>query len=306
MTFHRPWGARRKPGGVGGGNSPPSQAAWRGRALGRAGTGLRGAGPRPALPSPSRPRHRHEGPRAEMTVLAPAWSPTSSLQSSLVVLLLLLLLLLLSPGLQASPYDCYFDYSPVSSTFSGPISELTEYLIKDYPVTLASNLQDEKHCKALWSLFLAQGWMERLKTVAGSKMQKLLEKVNTEIYFVTSCAFQDTFTQLLTLRSCIGKDCKNFSRCLEVQCQPESSTLLPPRSPGALGATELSQPPSPQLLLLLLLPVALVLPAAAWCLLWRRAKKRRRRRRRRRRRTSPPGEPTPPASCPQEVMLVQS
>ncbi|XP_008843283.1 fms-related tyrosine kinase 3 ligand isoform X2 [Nannospalax galili] len=233
MTFHRPWGARRKPGGVGGGNSPPSQAAWRGRALGRAGTGLRGAGPRPALPSPSRPRHRHEGPRAEMTVLAPAWSPTSSLQSSLVVLLLLLLLLLLSPGLQASPYDCYFDYSPVSSTFSGPISELTEYLIKDYPVTLASNLQDEKHCKALWSLFLAQGWMERLKTVAGSKMQKLLEKVNTEIYFVTSCAFQplprclrlvqtnishllqDTFTQLLTLRSCIGKDCKNFSRCLE-------------------------------------------------------------------------------------------
>uniref|UniRef100_A0A8C6QKA8 Fms-related tyrosine kinase 3 ligand n=1 Tax=Nannospalax galili TaxID=1026970 RepID=A0A8C6QKA8_NANGA len=254
-------------------------------------------------PSPSRPRHRHEGPRAEMTVLAPAWSPTSSL----VVLLLLLLLLLLSPGLQASPYDCYFDYSPVSSTFSGPISELTEYLIKDYPVTLASNLQDEKHCKALWSLFLAQGWMERLKTVAGSKMQKLLEKVNTEIYFVTSCAFQplprclrlvqtnishllqDTFTQLLTLRSCIGKDCKNFSRCLEVQCQPAqthpesqqssclsllsaginySSTLLPPRSPGALGATELSQPPSPQLLLLLLLPVALVLPAAAWCLLW--------------------------------------
>lgn len=32
--------------------------------------------------------------------------------------------------------------------------------------------------------------MERLKTVAGLKMQKLLEMVNTEIHFVTVCAFQ--------------------------------------------------------------------------------------------------------------------
>lgn len=246
-----------------------------------------------------------------MTVQAPAWSATSSL--------LPLLLLLLSSGLQGSP-DCYFDYSPVSSTFHWPISKLTEYLIQDYPVTLASNLQEEKLCKALWSLFLAQGWMERLKTVAGSEMQKLLEEVNTEIYFVTSCAFQplprclrlvqtnishllqDTSTQLLTLRSCIGKDCKNFSRCLEVQCQPDSTTLLPHGSPGALGATELPDARPPRLLLLLLLPVALVLPTAAWCLCWQRARKRRRRRRR----TPHPGELAPPASCPQDVVLLQS
>lgn len=227
-----------------------------------------------------------------MTVLAPACSPTSSL--------LPLLLLLLSPGLRGTS-DCYFDYSPVSSTFHCSISKLTEYLIKDYPVTLASNLQDEKYCKALWSLFLAQGWMERLKTVAGSELQQLLEAVNTEIHFVTSCAFQDISAQLLTLRSYIGKDCKNFSRCLEVQCQPDP-TLLPPRSPGALGATELPDPGSPQLLLLLLIPVTLGLPAVAWCLSWRRSRKRRRRRRR----TAHPAELVPPASCPQDVTPLQS
>lgn len=32
--------------------------------------------------------------------------------------------------------------------------------------------------------------MGRLKTVAGSQMQSLLEAVNTEIHFVTLCTFQ--------------------------------------------------------------------------------------------------------------------
>ncbi|EDL22812.1 FMS-like tyrosine kinase 3 ligand, isoform CRA_f, partial [Mus musculus] len=172
--------------------------------------------------------HRHEGSPAEMTVLAPAWSPNSSL---------LLLLLLLSPCLRGTP-DCYFSHSPISSNFKVKFRELTDHLLKDYPVTVAVNLQDEKHCKALWSLFLAQRWIEQLKTVAGSKMQTLLEDVNTEIHFVTSCTFQplpeclrfvqtnishllkDTCTQLLALKPCIGKACQNFSRCLEVQCQP--------------------------------------------------------------------------------------
>lgn len=49
--------------------------------------------------------------------------------------------------------------------------------------------QDEL-CGAFWRLVLAQRWMGRLKTVAGSQMGKLLEAVNTEIHFVTSCAFQ--------------------------------------------------------------------------------------------------------------------
>ncbi|XP_041502258.1 fms-related tyrosine kinase 3 ligand-like isoform X2 [Microtus oregoni] len=201
-----------------------------------------------------------------MTVLVPAWSPNSSL---------LLLLLLLSPCLRGTP-DCYFSHSPISSNFHLRISELTDYLLKDYPVTVAINLQDEKHCKALWSLFLAQRWMEQLKTVAGSEMQKLLEAVNTEIHFVTSCAFRDTCTQLLALKPCMGKACQNFSRCLEVQCQPESSTLLPPKNPVALEATGRPEPPSSHLFfLLLLLPLTLVLLATAWYLHCQRAKWRR-------------------------------
>ncbi|XP_051030277.1 fms-related tyrosine kinase 3 ligand [Phodopus roborovskii] len=217
-----------------------------------------------------------------MTVLAPAWNPNPSL---------LLLLLLLSPCLRGTP-DCYFSHSPISSNFHLRIRELTDYLLKDYPVTVAINLQDEKHCKALWSLFLAQRWMERLKVVAGSEMQKLLEVVNTEIHFVTSCAFrplpeclrfvqtnishllQDTCMQLLALKPCMGKACQNFSRCLEVQCQPDPSTLLPPRSPGALEASDLPESRPSRLLLLLLLPLTLVALAAAWGLRWQRARRR--------------------------------
>lgn len=48
----------------------------------------------------------------------------------------------------------------------------------------------EELCRALWRLVLAQRCLERLKAVAGAKMLVLLEAVNTEIYFVTSCAFQ--------------------------------------------------------------------------------------------------------------------
>lgn len=43
---------------------------------GRARKGLGCGGPRLALLSLPRSGHRHEGPRAEMIVLAPAWSPT--------------------------------------------------------------------------------------------------------------------------------------------------------------------------------------------------------------------------------------
>ncbi|XP_040833900.1 fms-related tyrosine kinase 3 ligand isoform X6 [Ochotona curzoniae] len=201
-----------------------------------------------------------------MTVLAPARSPTVRISRGHKWLLLLLLLL--SPSLRGTP-DCSFDHSPISSNFAVTISKLSDYLLQDYPVTVASNLQDEELCRALWRLVLAQRCLERLKAVAGAKMLVLLEAVNTEIYFVTSCAFQDTSAQLLALKPWITR--RNFSRCLELQCQPESSTLPPPRSPGALEAT--ARPaPAPPLLLLLLLPVALVLLAAAWCLQWRRAR----------------------------------
>uniref|UniRef100_G1QZC3 Fms-related tyrosine kinase 3 ligand n=1 Tax=Nomascus leucogenys TaxID=61853 RepID=G1QZC3_NOMLE len=172
-----------------------------------------------------------------MTVLAPAWSPTTYL---------LLLLLLLSSGLSGTQ-DCSFQHSPISSDFAVKIRELSDYLLQDYPVTVASNLQDEELCGALWRLVLAQRWMERLKTVAGSKMQGLLERVNTEIHFVTKCAFQpppsclrfvqtnisrllqETSEQLVALKPWITR--QNFSRCLELQCQPgkgfQALPLLP-------------------------------------------------------------------------------
>ncbi|XP_053761601.1 fms-related tyrosine kinase 3 ligand isoform X4 [Panthera pardus] len=193
-----------------------------------------------------------------MIVLAPAWSPTTSL----------LLLLLLSPGLRGSP-DCSFSHSPISSTFKVTIRKLSDYLLQDYPVTVAANLQDDELCGPFWHLVLAQRWMGRLKAVAGSQMQSLLEAVNTEIHFVTLCAFQDTSEQLVALKPWITR--RNFSGCLELQCQPDSSTTpLPPRSPRALEATALPAPQAPLLLLLLLLPVALLLMSAAWCLHWRR------------------------------------
>ncbi|CAK6437330.1 unnamed protein product [Pipistrellus nathusii] len=214
-----------------------------------------------------------------MRVLAPAWSPTTSL----------LLLLLLSPGLCGTP-DCSFPHSPISSTFADTIRKLSDYLLQDYPVTVASNLQDDKVCGAFWRLVLAQRWMGQLKTVAGTQMEKLLEDVNTEIDFVTSCALQplpsclrfvqtnishllqDISAQLRALKPWITR--RNFSGCLELQCQPDSSTLLPSASPLGLAATALPDPQA-SLLFLLLLPAALALLTAAWCLGWRRRRRRR-------------------------------
>ncbi|XP_015977848.1 fms-related tyrosine kinase 3 ligand isoform X3 [Rousettus aegyptiacus] len=278
LGSHHNWGTRRKPEGEGGGNLATSRGQGRGKDVKRrVRKGLGCRCPTLALLSLPRSDHRHEGPLAEMIVLAPAWSPTTSL---------LLLLLLLSPGLRGTP-DCSFRHSPISSTFADTIRKLSDYLLQDYPVTVASNLQDDKLCGAFWRLVLAQRWMGRLKTVAGSQMQSLLEAVNTEIHFVTLCTFQplpsclrfvqtnishllqDTSQQLLALKPWITR--WNFSGCLELQCQPDSSTLLSPRISGALGATV---PPAPQaplllLLLLLLLPMALLL-ATVWCLCWRR------------------------------------
>ncbi|XP_012588895.1 PREDICTED: fms-related tyrosine kinase 3 ligand isoform X2 [Condylura cristata] len=280
-SFQRNWGSRRKPEGVGGGNLATSRG--RGGAAevkGRARKGLGCEGPRLALLSPSRSGHRHEGPRAEMIVLAPAWSPTTSL---------LLLLLLLSPGLRGTP-DCSFRYNPISSTFAAVIRKLADYLLEDYPVTVASNLQDDELCGSFWRLSLAQRWVVRLKAVAGSRMKTLLEDVDTEIHFVTLCDFeplpsclrfvqtnishllQDTSQQLGALKPWITS--RNFSGCLKLRCQPDPSTPLSLRSPGALGATALPARQTP-LLLPLLLPGALLLLLVAWCLHWRKRRRRR-------------------------------
>ncbi|XP_058136575.1 fms-related tyrosine kinase 3 ligand isoform X2 [Dasypus novemcinctus] len=230
-----------------------------------------------------------------MRVLAPGWSPITSL---------LLPLLLLSWGARGT-LACAFSHSPISSNFAATIRQLSSYLLQDYPVTVASNLQDDKLCGALWRLVLAQRWVGRLKTVAGSQMQLLLEAVDTEISFVTDCAFQplpsclrfvqtnishllqDTSAQLAALKPRITH--QNFSRCLELQCQPGPPTLPPAGTPGAREAPVPQHP-----LLLLLLPSAILplLLAAAWGLRWRRA----------RRRTPGPGAQVPPASSSQDQL----
>lgn len=77
MSFHRNWGSRRKPEGVGGGNLATSRSQGRGGEVkGRVRKGLGCGGLRLPLLSLLRSGHRHEGPPAEMIVLAPAWSPT--------------------------------------------------------------------------------------------------------------------------------------------------------------------------------------------------------------------------------------
>ncbi|XP_006898791.1 PREDICTED: fms-related tyrosine kinase 3 ligand [Elephantulus edwardii] len=213
-----------------------------------------------------------------MTVLAPAWSPTTSV----------LLLLLLGPGLRGTPGspDCSFPQSPITSTFTSTIHKLNPFLLQNQDLTLpASPLQDEL-CGALWRLVLAQRWMIRLKAVAGAKMWDLLEAVDTEIHFVTLCTFQplpsclrfvqtnishllqDTSLQLAALKPQIKN--RNFSQCLKLLCQPDSPTLESPQSPWALettalGATALPTPQRP-VLFLLLLPLASLLLAATSCL----------------------------------------
>uniref|UniRef100_A0A8C9KTU3 Fms-related tyrosine kinase 3 ligand n=1 Tax=Panthera tigris altaica TaxID=74533 RepID=A0A8C9KTU3_PANTA len=105
-------------------------------------------------------------------------------------------------------------------------------------------------------------------------MQSLLEAVNTEIHFVTLCAFQVSpeLGRQLGERVMISQlvSLSPFIRLSSSLPADSSTTPLPPRSPRALEATALPAAQAPLLLLLLLLPVALLLMSAAWCLHWRR------------------------------------
>ncbi|XP_032120509.1 fms-related tyrosine kinase 3 ligand isoform X6 [Sapajus apella] len=123
-------------------------------------------------------RRRHEGPPAEMTVLVPAWSPTTRL----------LLLLLLSSELSETQ-DCSFQLSPISSDFAVKIRELPP--------------------------------------------RSCLRFVQTNI----SRFLQETSEQLVALKPWITR--RNFSRCLELQCQPGAPR---PQSPGPAAYGALTQP----------------------------------------------------------------
>ncbi|KAM9036374.1 fms-related tyrosine kinase 3 ligand isoform 1-T1 [Sarcophilus harrisii] len=258
-----------------------------------------GGGPRtpgslaePAL-SPPRARQRHEGPQLKMTGPAPAWPLTASL------------LLLLLPRALADP--CSFPDSPISSIYPGIISTLSDFMLGDYPVDVPENLRVDEQCWALWHLALAKETLDRLKLVAGSKLQEPLEAVYAEIDFVGQCVNQsfpsclrfrkanishlllEVSNHLGALRPLITQ--QNFQPCQQYRCQPEPSlpvSTLP--SPSSLEALEGTlRPPGPSSLLLLALgalPVALLLVlVAAW-----RWKQRRRRLPSPRRSPVPPGE----------------
>ncbi|XP_027715147.1 fms-related tyrosine kinase 3 ligand isoform X2 [Vombatus ursinus] len=114
---------------------------------------------------------------------APAWPLTA--------FKLLFLPLLLPQNATASVADtCTFPDSPISSTFLQAISDLSDYVLRDYPVDVPANLQVDEQCWALWHLALAKQTLERLKLVAGSKLQVPLEAVYTEVNFVSQCINQ--------------------------------------------------------------------------------------------------------------------
>ncbi|XP_020858923.1 fms-related tyrosine kinase 3 ligand isoform X1 [Phascolarctos cinereus] len=213
-----------------------------------------------------------------MTAPAPAWPLTA--------FKLLLPLLLLPKNAPASTEDtCTFPDSPVSSTFLQAISDLSDYMLRDYPVDVPANLQADQQCWALWHLALAKGTLERLKLVAGRKLQVPLEAVYTEVNFVSQCINQsfpsclrfrkanishlllDVSSHLAALQTLITH--QSFQPCQQYRCQPEPSTVSTLPSPGSLGALgNTLRPPKPSkfnLLSLGVLPILLLLIlVAAW------------------------------------------
>ncbi|XP_072463421.1 fms-related tyrosine kinase 3 ligand isoform X2 [Notamacropus eugenii] len=246
-----------------------------------------------------------------MTVPAPAWPLTASR--------LLLLLLLLPQEVTASIDDtCTFPDSPISSTFLQAITDLSDYMLTDYPVDVPDNLQVDEQCWALWHLALAKKTLEHLKLVAGKKLEDPLEAVYTEVNFVSQCINQsfpsclrfrkanishlllDVSRHLGALQPLITR--QSFRPCQQYRCQPEPSTVSTLPSPGsleALGST-LRPPQSSSFHLLSLggLPFLLLIVVAAW---WCKRRKRRLR---------PPGSPKsqtpqgPPDSVRQDIQLM--
>lgn len=94
----------------------------------------------------------------------------------------------------------------------------------------------EELCRALWRLVLAQRCLERLKAVAGAKMLVLLEAVNTEIYFVTSCAFQ------VSPAGCVGR--REWIPSCSLGAGDQADPAPPGDAQGSLGGLEQDHPAS--------------------------------------------------------------
>ncbi|XP_063513862.1 fms-related tyrosine kinase 3 ligand isoform X9 [Pongo pygmaeus] len=207
-----------------------------------------------------------------MTVLAPAWSPTTYL----------LLLLLLSSGLSRTQ-DCSFQHSPISSDFAVKIRELSDYLLQDYPVTVASNLQDESESSAPppsdpgapAQLLLPQTQQPRAQLLPQTRgFSPLGGALRGPLAAGPGTALDGAAQDCRWVQDARLAGAREHGDTLCHQmCLSDSSTLLPPWSPQPLEATAPTAP-QPPLLLLLLLPVGLLLLAAAWCLHWQRTRRR--------------------------------
>ncbi|XP_074075842.1 fms-related tyrosine kinase 3 ligand isoform X2 [Macrotis lagotis] len=238
-----------------------------------------------------------------MTVPAPAWPLTAGR--------LLLLLLLLPLDAAARADHCTFPDSPISSTFLGAISDLSDYMLGDYPVEIPENLQLDERCWAMWHLALAKKTLDHLKLVAGNKLQDPLEAVYAEVNFVSRCIDQsfpsclrfrkanishlllDVSSHLAALQTLITR--QSFRPCQRYRCQPEPPAVPTFPSPGSLGALgKTPRPPQPSGWPLWpwgVLPVLLLLTVLV--VVWRRQSKR------------PPGTPgTPETPGAQDVELM--
>ncbi|XP_036601867.1 fms-related tyrosine kinase 3 ligand isoform X2 [Trichosurus vulpecula] len=177
---------------------------WTGRkrAKGRSGeagerdTGVGQKGGRDRLRSEPRRSRRHVQTEQALNgcrsgVRDPGPLPSSVFPTPQASRLLLLLLLLPLDTTTASTADaCTYPDSPISSTFLQAISDLSDFMLRDYPVDIPDNLQVDEQCWALWHLALAKKTLESLKLVAGSKLQDPLEAVYTEVNFVSQCINQ--------------------------------------------------------------------------------------------------------------------
>ncbi|XP_074872494.1 fms-related tyrosine kinase 3 ligand isoform X1 [Carettochelys insculpta] len=194
-------------------------------------------------------------------------------RAAVVPLLLLLPLTLLPPS-----HSCTFQHDPVTTAFDVHIGELSQHLLRDYPVVMPGNLDSDGQCAELWALHFLALELERMVGVAGPALQPLVAKVAKQVGFLQECAIRDpagcvrleraNVSQLLAdlsahlvalqSKTSLAKEQQpvSFSNCSHVRCQPAPALPQPSftsqRQEGsqASGASSLHQTHLPALLLL--------------------------------------------------------
>ncbi|XP_074872495.1 fms-related tyrosine kinase 3 ligand isoform X2 [Carettochelys insculpta] len=158
-------------------------------------------------------------------------------RAAVVPLLLLLPLTLLPPS-----HSCTFQHDPVTTAFDVHIGELSQHLLRDYPVVMPGNLDSDGQCAELWALHFLALELERMVGVAGPALQPLVAKVAKQVGFLQECAIRDpagcvrleraNVSQLLAdlsahlvalqSKTSLAKEQQpvSFSNCSHVRCQP--------------------------------------------------------------------------------------